>query len=575
MKFSALPTRQPVPFATNAASANKRPIPATQPTGSPGAASYSTGFPPETMQPIASGGTPPFGQDFNGLFFDVTNELRWAQAGGTYTYDSAFSASIGGYPTGAVLKSTLANTLWISVADDNTTDPDGASAANWVAFRPNSGRAALAVVSGDLTPTAANLLCCLLSITGDATNLTTTLRLPLVAGASYLVNNATTGTGSTLNVQGATGTGVSVAQGQATVVFCDGTNYYSAGSSGAGQYLPINGTAVAATKLATARAFNLTGVITAAAQNFDGTGNVTFNTAIADGALTIAKTSGLQTALDGKLGLGGGTLTGPVSVSNGTTGAASNPALTIAGGGYSQAINFIPNISAGGYNPLAVAGDAAIIYGNSLNSNQPLTIAPWSSTLGGIRMNGSGQITGGLQFSGVGTSNTDLSKGIALYSNSIGFGITPSRLNYVAPSANAHVFVVNGADVLNVSAGAATLTGNLTVSGAGNFQGSDRRLKRDLVRSEPRPIHRGLRLFDYTMIASGEAGRGVLAQHLKTRAPEYVGQFEVQQGRRKVKRLSVNYAGTALEIALWAANEVDRLTKVVASLQKQLKRLKG
>ena len=57
-------------------------------------------------------------------------------------------------------------------------------------------------------------------------------------------------------------------------------------------------TAGAATKLATARAFSLTGPVTAAGINFDGTGNVVLATAIADAALTIAKTSGLQAVLD-------------------------------------------------------------------------------------------------------------------------------------------------------------------------------------------------------------------------------------------------------------------------------------
>lgn len=63
-------------------------------------------------------------------------------------------------------------------------------------------------------------------------------------------------------------------------------------------------TAAAATKLATGRAFSLTGVITAPAVNFDGSGNVALATAIANNALSIAKTSGLQAALDGKLNVG-------------------------------------------------------------------------------------------------------------------------------------------------------------------------------------------------------------------------------------------------------------------------------
>ncbi|QVD49367.1 hypothetical protein LUCX_297 [Xanthomonas phage vB_XciM_LucasX] len=64
-------------------------------------------------------------------------------------------------------------------------------------------------------------------------------------------------------------------------------------------------TASSATKLATARNISATGVITAGAQMFDGTQNVVLNTAIADGALSIAKVSGLQSALNTKYELRG------------------------------------------------------------------------------------------------------------------------------------------------------------------------------------------------------------------------------------------------------------------------------
>lgn len=80
------------------------------------------------------------------------------------------------------------------------------------------------------------------------------------------------------------------------------------------------GNAATATALATARSFSLTGVITASGVNFDGTGNVALATAIADGALSIAKTSGLQAALNAKqdtlaytpANKAGETFTGPV-----------------------------------------------------------------------------------------------------------------------------------------------------------------------------------------------------------------------------------------------------------------------
>lgn len=75
----------------------------------------------------------------------------------------------------------------------------------------------------------------------------------------------------------------------------------------------MNGTAAAALRLANPRMVSLSGVINATGVPFDGTADLTLATTIADGALTIAKTSGLQTSLDGKLSLTGGTLTGALN----------------------------------------------------------------------------------------------------------------------------------------------------------------------------------------------------------------------------------------------------------------------
>jgi hypothetical protein len=607
MKAINIPTLQPVPFATNAASGNKRSIPATQPAGSPGAASYDIGFPPETMQPIASGGTPPYGQDFNGLFFDVTNELRWAQAGGTYVYNSAFSASIGGYPAGAVLKSASSNVLWINTTDDNTTDPDSSGAAGWIAFRSNSGSASLAVVSGDITPSKLQLGSSLISITGDATGLTSTLRLPLTAGASYLVNNATTGSSATLNVQGATGAGITIAQGQAAVVFTDGTNYYTAGSSGAGQYLPINGTAVAATKLATARTFNLSGVITTAAVNFDGTGNVTLTTAIADGTLSIAKTNGLQTALDGKLGLGGGTLTGSLAINaNGNqlilnksaSGQVSNIASQTAGS-FRWVLQLGDNSAESGGNNgsnLAIQrysdtgtyidspffinrATGQVTFSTTVNVGQGLFSTTAALVLGPngagtvyIRPNGSastaGQVvlanTGSLSLSGAvqvqtGAVGTQQILTVFGWNNNIGRikEVIEADASYsiytydsVGGSANQALNLTN--------AGSMTIRGNFTAAGTGNFQGSDARLKENVRAVAPRPLHRRTGFVSYIHKDSGAHARGSIAQSLLLAGgSEYVSTFQHKDG----VRYSVNYAGAAWELSQWAANEVDKVRR--------------
>jgi hypothetical protein len=60
---------------------------------------------------------------------------RWSNSGGPVKWDSAFSAAVGGYPRGAIVQSaTTFGRVWVSTADDNTSNPD-AGGANWVLFQ--------------------------------------------------------------------------------------------------------------------------------------------------------------------------------------------------------------------------------------------------------------------------------------------------------------------------------------------------------------------------------------------------------------------------------------------------------
>lgn len=319
MDNTTIPPFEAVPFASGATTGKRNAVPVT--TSTPGAASYTVGFPPETFQPIASGGIPPSGADFNGVLYDLSKAMRWEQAGGQYPFNATFATAIGGYPKGAIVLRSDSKGQWLSTTDNNSTDPDSGSASGWIALRANTGSATVAAVAGANVPTPTQLGAQLLLVTGTLAS-NATLTLPLIAGSQWTVVNNTTGAG-TLTVQGASGSGVQVTQGTGIFAYTDGTNYYAISAPVSGAYLPINGTAVAATKLATARAFNLTGVITASAQSFDGTANVTFTTAIADGALSVAKTSGLQSALDAKANLSGASFTGAISVAGTITAAAS------------------------------------------------------------------------------------------------------------------------------------------------------------------------------------------------------------------------------------------------------------
>lgn len=126
----------PIPFA-NSADSGHRTVPIPTATTGTYRASLTQGYPPETFLATGAGGTPPDGRDFNGILFQISAWTRWAQAGGSIlSYDSAFSTAIGGYPAGAVLMSSPRGILWLSTADNNTTDPDGGSPANWEPLMP-------------------------------------------------------------------------------------------------------------------------------------------------------------------------------------------------------------------------------------------------------------------------------------------------------------------------------------------------------------------------------------------------------------------------------------------------------
>jgi len=132
MKAADVPLKLPLPFAN---SGTKNTIPVNSQIGIVnGAASLTDGFPPLTFTEIAAGGQPPFGADFNGILYEISANTRWENAGGFYKYDSSFSTSVGGYPKGAVVLNSTATGFWLCTADDNTTDPDSGSSANWIAF---------------------------------------------------------------------------------------------------------------------------------------------------------------------------------------------------------------------------------------------------------------------------------------------------------------------------------------------------------------------------------------------------------------------------------------------------------
>ena len=134
-----MPITRPIniltPFASAALAGSINTLPAT-PSGS-NLASWPEGFPPITMNPV--GGLPPYGQDFNGVLNNISAGLQWAQAGGAPAYDAGLSASIGGYPKGAVLVLNDGFTFVISTASGNTNNPNTVGLGGTSGWQPFGG----------------------------------------------------------------------------------------------------------------------------------------------------------------------------------------------------------------------------------------------------------------------------------------------------------------------------------------------------------------------------------------------------------------------------------------------------
>ena len=124
MIISNLASRLLRPFANAGAKAT---IPVSQTDAT--RASYEQGFPALNMTPIAAGGVPPSGQDFNGILYDLSNAALWQQAAGILPWSAEFAQSpvSGGYPKNALV---IHNAMLYQSSVDNNTETPGAG-TNW------------------------------------------------------------------------------------------------------------------------------------------------------------------------------------------------------------------------------------------------------------------------------------------------------------------------------------------------------------------------------------------------------------------------------------------------------------
>lgn len=249
MQTSSQPKLLPIPFADNG---DRKSIPNDSQIGiTAGRASYNDGFPPLTRTPLAAGGVPPFGTDFNGVLNDITAALRWSQSGAGYPFNAAFNTAISGYPKGARIPNSTLDGYWLNTTDGNTANPEvtGAATTGWVPAE-NYGVTAITGLSGS-SVTLTTLQASKERITLAGT-LSTNINMVLPAWIKRwtIVNNCTGA--FSVTVKTPTGTGVAVPNGRSAILQGDGTNIIPGEAPGAllniadftasGTYTPTPGT---------------------------------------------------------------------------------------------------------------------------------------------------------------------------------------------------------------------------------------------------------------------------------------------------------------------------------------------
>jgi hypothetical protein len=187
---------------------------------------------------------------------------------------------------------------------------------------------------------------------------------PLVE-KTYVVQNNTTG-GYAIQVIGSSGLGVTIPNGIAAYVYCDGTNFYNAISGSVGNYtvngnLSVTGT-TALTGALTASTAAFSGAISSVSPTFTGTPTAptaTAGTSTTQIATTAFTTTAIATAT-GSLGtmstqnannvaITGGTITGitDLAVADGGTGRSTLTANNVVLGNGTSAVNFVAPSTSG------------------------------------------------------------------------------------------------------------------------------------------------------------------------------------------------------------------------------------
>lgn len=316
MQASQSPTLVPLAFAANG---TKNTIPeASQISVTPGAASLNDGFPPLTFTPVAAGGTPPTGADFNGVLNLITQSIRWAHGGGRYAFSSTFAAdaNVTGYPAGAELMSADQQGTWLSLNDSNTDNPDTGAGTKWVPSRAYGATSLTGLTNANITLTPAQAAKTRITLAGTLTG-NVQIIFPTWTKDWVVVNN-TTGA-FTVTCKTPAGTGIAVTQGgMAARLYGDGTNITQLSEQLAPASNPLAG-----------QFLNLTATFANAVSNTIAIDQVAVADALGGNVSTISNwNSTIATNVTGIGGMDTGTVTGLANVAifaawNPTTGAKS------------------------------------------------------------------------------------------------------------------------------------------------------------------------------------------------------------------------------------------------------------
>ncbi|QNQ52552.1 hypothetical protein [Serratia liquefaciens] len=224
MQSNHMPKMLGVPFAENGV---KKDIPDSSQIGiENGRASYNDGFPPLTRIPLSAGGVPPYGTDFNGVFYDVTSKLRWKDAGMGYTFSGTFAAAVSGYPKGATVPSSNFNGKWINTIENNFVAPEG-SASSSTGWIPTEfyGSTSVSISSSNVTMSCIDAANPRLILSGALTA-NRILYVPQWKKEWTIENNCSGPFTVTIRTIISTITSTSTS-GSITKIYCDGTNTFT------------------------------------------------------------------------------------------------------------------------------------------------------------------------------------------------------------------------------------------------------------------------------------------------------------------------------------------------------------